>query len=238
MKPAERAEPRRGFTLLEVSVTITLMLLVLGMTAYLLGSSLQTITTEQARMDVQGQARFAFDRLRADLLGILPAPRGGASIAIENGKTGVAGREPVYGPEAGEDEPGRCADRIRILTQTVAGEVPRVLEVTYELKRPGDPARRRGKRSGRPLYVLVRSVRSPSDDSVSTEEECAVFVTSFNVEVIAEGGNWTGGAEAARLSERGRSRVRGLRILMQIADDAGEMAERTFVSEFWIPCGD
>ncbi|HLG41853.1 MAG TPA: hypothetical protein VI643_00710, partial [Planctomycetota bacterium] len=127
-----------------------------------------------------------------------------------------------------------------------------------------DPSRKRGARSRRPMYVLVRNLKGPhptipkfftepvrdSTGVVMEEEEIVHFVTVFNVEFYADNGKYSqldpspcgtadplGDLAGANDAAGAGYRIPNVRLTLTILDDVGERQERTITRTLWIPTG-
>jgi type II secretory pathway pseudopilin PulG len=257
---------RKGFTLVELLISMILIILLLTALSIIFGASTEAVNTGEARIDVYTQQRFAMDRIQTDLLGCMNFIDGRQAFILENGY--INGMNIVYpAPTAitnWQNNVGKAADRMTFRTISSVGDTTAQCQVTYQLLPYADTSRQRGSRSGRPIFVLVRQVRLPNPASPKNytvaptdsagglidDEEVAHFVTSFNIEYYCDMGKYAqleptpcpvtdplgDGLGANDLPPTGY-RIPKVRITMQVIDDAGERQERTIVRDMWIPTG-
>ncbi len=278
----------RGFTLIEILVSITLMIILLSAITIIFMKTTETVAGAEARTVVYDQAKYALDIMEGDLLGCLSFNRGQQRFCMENGRANGPGEMPTYG--APGNHVGNAADRLLFRATTAVGNTMQTAEVTYELipgskaigkdgssLKDGDPDRAATLRNSppRPLFTLVRRTRVPGRDNAEIygempvdaagemvpDSEIAFFVTSFNLEYLAntmsfsqlepsyftqeelgrERTGWDplGNGEGPNDGENGATpyRVPCIRVTLMIVDDVGERSERAIVKEIWLPMG-
>lgn len=154
---------RAGFTLIELLIAIALMVMLLAAVTMIFAGTTDTVSTQEARMTVFTNARYAMDIMENDLLGCLsfdpletqkpaPAPPGGAAppppppptgaqvpmqrFWMENGWAGTADALPQ---KMGGHHTDGAGDTICFRSTTTVGDAMQTCEVTYTLI-PGSKA--------------------------------------------------------------------------------------------------
>lgn len=176
---------RRGFTLLELLISIILMMILLGAVTLIFMRTTETVTTTEARTTVYTNARFALEQTQADIYGCLPFNSGRQRFILDNGVVSSPDQNPVYG--AGTHV-GNAADRIVFRTTTTVADTLQTVEIEYSLipasrilpapsgalpwtgvLPSGDQSKKAtlgaNNASPRPLYTLVRRVRAENPNS-------------------------------------------------------------------------
>src|SRR5262245_27560843 len=158
----------RGFTLIEILISIALMVILMSALTYIFMQTTETVAGSQARTAVYDNAKYAMDSLEAGLLGCLSFDKGYQRFIMENGKTEAPGELPKYG--VSQNHVPNAADRLTFRTTTAVGSTMQTVEVTYELipgnktigkdgfsLRDGDPNAKETVRSEtkRGLYTLI-----------------------------------------------------------------------------------
>lgn len=255
---------RPGFTLTELLISMVLILMILTAVLLIFKQSADTSSIGEARIKVYDQSRKALDRIQTDLLGAVGFETGNQWFVLENGFSTKGGAPPRYGSRGNwEDHVKRAADRMQFRTIAPAGDTTQFLEVTYELVPYSDPDRKATSRTQRPLFVLMRRLRAENPkvpgsfvqarDSTGLpleDEELVHFVTSFNIEYLANNGNFSqldpspcpptdplGNRSGKNDTGPTAIRIPQLRITLTVVDDVGERQERTVSRVFWIPSG-
>jgi prepilin-type N-terminal cleavage/methylation domain-containing protein len=237
-----------GFTLIELLIAMVLMVILLAATAFVFAQTTEAVNVSEARVKVYDQARKAIDFLQTDLMGCLPLDSS-QRLVLEDGAVG--------GGSGWSRHVGRAKDRISFDTLTSAGDAVQRLRVTYELQPYVDAANGYGNRTGRPLFVLVRRLRTVEGaaavDSLGTavpDQELCHYVLSFNVEYLANTGRFSqlepspcppsdplGDGAGSNDGPTSPLRIPYLRIVLTVVDGSGERQERTFPRVVWIPAG-
>ncbi len=234
--PARRSAGGRrregGFTLIELLISIALMVILLGAVTMIFINTTETVATQDARMTVYQNARYALDIMENDLFGCLafdtfqpyipnlgvppPPPVPLQAFWMENGTTSVGGADPSYNTSGGHDR--YSADIISFRSTTTVGDTIQTCQVTYYLMPgskaldpgspipvAGDDTHKETARTQRPLFTLVRQVRTADPktpsifDQIPTvmdkgsgsltqvlDQELCHYVLSFNIEYFAE----------------------------------------------------
>jgi prepilin-type N-terminal cleavage/methylation domain-containing protein len=189
---------RRGFSLVELLIAMILTVILLSTVALIFFHSTETVTTSEARIHVYEQARLALDVLERDLQSCFPFT-GGQRFVLENGFNTGPNTIQYASTGLADTHYGKAADRLILRATAVTGDTIQPVEVTYELKPYNDPTRTKGARTGRPMFVLVRSSRCntiqnpevydviPKDSTGAevNDQELCHFVLSFNIEYYA-----------------------------------------------------
>lgn len=169
---------RRGFTLLELLISIVLMMILLAAVTLIFMRTTDTVSTTEARTTVYTNARYALDTMQNDMYGCIAFSSGQQRFIMDNGIVGGAGNPPTY--NAGGSHVGNAADRLIFRTTTTVADTLQSCEVEYclvaaskALSAPGgtlpgsnfvngdnSKAQTVGTNGpSRPLYTLVRRVR-------------------------------------------------------------------------------
>lgn len=257
---------RKGFTLIELLIAMILTVILLSTVALVFFHSTDLVTTSEARIHVYEQARVGLDTMERDLQSCFQFNFGQRFI-LENGyNTGPS--TIAYGSTNQADKHYGCAaDRIVFRATASTGDTIQPVEVTYELQPYDDPTRKKGARTGRPMFVLMRRTRSaatatpdvydqiPTDSTGApvNDQELCHFVLSFNIEYYASNSKFSqldpspcppsdplGDMDqgAGKSNDTTSAvRIRFLRVTMSIVDDAGEKQERMVTRVLWIPLG-
>ncbi len=123
----------RGFTLIELIVAITLMLMLLGVMLQTFRNANQVSRKTQAWIQIHQNARSLFEFMERDISGAILAGRTGGST---DGKYFQVEGD-TYADGAGSN-PARNRDNIRLLTRTMNPGYADMAEVAYYLEVP-DP---------------------------------------------------------------------------------------------------
>lgn len=180
---------RRGFTLLELLISIVLMMILLAAVTLIFMKTTETVQTTEARTAVYTNARYALDTIQNDVYGTIAFTSGQQRFILDNGNVSSPGNPPNYNAGTGSHV-GNAGDRLIFRTTTTVADTLQTCEVEYclvagskALGPPGgvlpgnnivngDPAKGQtvGVNTGtpRPLYTLVRRVRvaDPANPSV------------------------------------------------------------------------
>jgi prepilin-type N-terminal cleavage/methylation domain-containing protein len=139
----------RGFTLLELLISIILMVILLSAVTMIFMQTTDLVSIQEARTTVYTNSRYALETLENDLMGCFPfgavAPPGSPpqperqSFWMENGTIAVAspGSWPNYAGVG--DHVTDAADRICFRAMTTVADTMQAVQVIYELI-PGDRA--------------------------------------------------------------------------------------------------
>ena len=150
-----RTSENRGYTLIELLISILLMMvLLLAMTQVFIATT-DTVTIQDARMTVYTNARYAMDIMHRDLTGCMsmdvlnavtarpthdPSTGPGTGLpdaipvqafSMDNGVLNNPGSLPNYGASGGHTD--RAGDRIIFRTTTGVGDTMQTVEVSYFL---------------------------------------------------------------------------------------------------------
>lgn len=183
-----------GFTLIELLISVILMVILLGAATMIFIQTTDTVATQEARMQVYVNARYALDSLENDLLSCVPfneappPPKPGEpppqpaiqSFWMDNGVQTSPGTPITYPGSGGHTS--NAADRISFRAVVPVGDQLRTAEITYEII-PGsyyvdtDGTLKQGDTdhaqtvNGRGLYTLIRRVRvaDPANPTVFTK---------------------------------------------------------------------
>jgi prepilin-type N-terminal cleavage/methylation domain-containing protein len=176
-----------GFTLIELLISIALMVMLLAAITMVFINTTETVATQEARMTVYQNARYALDIMENDLFGCLsfdtpqpfipnlnlppPPPVPLQAFWMENGTISVSGVPPSYNTNGGHDK--NSGDIISFRSTTTVGGTIQTCQVTYFLMPgnmtidPGSPTPVAGDdthketvRTQRPLFTLVRQCRT------------------------------------------------------------------------------
>lgn len=252
-----------GFTLIELLIAMILMLIILAAIAFVFAQTTETVNISEARIEVYDRARKAIDTLETDLLGCLPF-NGAQRFILDNGYSSTGGAITYGSTGSWDPHIGNAADRLIFRSVTSVGDTIQQVEVTYELLPYGDPTKKQGYRTNRPLYVLTRKLRGPNpttanvyDQPVKTsagvtipDEELCHFVLSFNIEYFANNGRFSqldpspcpagdplGDGLGTNDTGANPYRIPYIRVTVVIVDDVGERQERVIPRVIWIPMG-
>lgn len=184
MKNRRRAS---GFTLIELLISIALMVLLLSAVTMIFINTTETVATQEARMQVYQNARYALDTMENDLFGCLsfdtpqpfipnlnvppPPPVPLQAFWMENGTVAAPGIDPSYNTSGGHDR--NSGDIISFRSTTTVGDTIQTCQVTYFLMPgsksidpgsptpvAGDDSHKETVRTQRPLFTLVRQTRT------------------------------------------------------------------------------
>lgn len=227
-----------GFTLMELMVTISIMVLMFTIVAMIFNQSSQTYRDTSERIAIYSGASVVLDYLETDLNGCLP---------LETGKQAFS-----LGEEAGGTDDHDARDWISFKAVVPVRNETRTGEVTYRLIPDTDPSiltptgepLGRTVRTKRPLYAIQREVKEA--DGTVTQSDLCHYVLSFNLEYydtsimsfrqISQANpkiNWPIGDN----NPEGEVLPSGFRITLVVVAGAGAHQERIVTQSIWLPMG-
>jgi len=147
-----------GFTLIELLIAIALMVMLLAAVTMIFAGTTDTVATQEARMTVFTNARYAVDIMENDLLGCLsfdpleaqkpgpagaapPPPPTGAQVPLQRFwmENGWASTADAFPQKVGGHHTDAAGDTICFRSTTTVGDSMQTCEVTYSLI-PGSKA--------------------------------------------------------------------------------------------------
>lgn len=226
-----------GFTLMELMVTISIMVLMFTIVAMIFSQSSQTYRGTSELIAIYSGASLVLDYLGTDLNGCLPLETGKQAFSLGEEAAGIDDRE--------------ARDWISFKAVIPVRNESKTAEVTYRLIPDTDPSiltptgePRKETTRKRPLYAMQREVKEA--DGTVTQSDLCHYVLSFNLEYydssimrfrqISETNpkiNWPIGDN----NPEGEVLPSGLRITLVVVAGAGAHQERIVTQSIWLPMG-
>jgi type II secretory pathway component PulJ len=237
-----------GFTLVELMVAVTLMIILVGAIAMVFTRAAEIATISDARHKIYNNARVAMDLMWKDLQALLPVDGGNQQFSIRNG---------------GGDHISTANDQISFHSTVFDSDGNlRVAKVTYRLEKDPDSERQNTLRTGRPLYILRRVLQATDGTSLKniagatiTPADVCMYVISLNFEYRIEtgtnAGTFTNNVAAVFKADGSdpigdsppksgdlndpNMRISAVRVTMRIVEDNAERQERVISRVIWLP---
>lgn len=179
---------KTGFTIIELLVAITLMIVLVGMISVIFIESNTIFVIIKARLAIYDAARTSIEQMSKDFNSFIPASTGNQKFGLSDGETSA--------DLGGLDQ---AKDQMAFRTMAYNTEnVPVPVEVQYLLVKENDPSYAVVNSSGNPetikhkrtIYVLRRIVRRIDDTKgflqgdVLWYSDICHYVMSYNIEIL------------------------------------------------------
>ncbi|MEK7309623.1 MAG: type II secretion system protein [Planctomycetota bacterium] len=237
-----RIKGQRGFTLIELMITVGLMAFIMTLVAAIFSQTSTIVTISSDRLTIYSSARAALDILVTDINGCLPIESGRQRFTLEEDKK----NEHVAGAR---DSISFCAVAL-VKQQTVSAQIAYYLAEDTDpsiLNDKGESERSETTKTKRQLYVLRREVRDFEGKELDTVALCH-YVLSFNIEVYDRSSRsykQLSGVDAISYEYPignnqpvNEKLPLGLRITLRVIANAAERQERIIPRVIWIPMGE